>query len=428
MAIAKELDDQGDVELKGKDFDDVCALLKSDDTVRGQVHKRPDGVAAGTAGRWSYCFSFSPDQYTEEELLDLIVVEYGPGIYPVQFKGKQKSGRPKIRWHKDMTVQARRLGAQSSTPASPSAPAANPTGLEAFASILDNQARILERISEAIAKPPPAVKTTIELVQELGAIKDLFTDGRQGALEQFRDAMELRKLIKDDEDNGGSDPLTVALKALTPAIERGVSALQEAEATPTRPQAASAPESLATQVEIDTANARKLSDDEIQENIAGVEASNETAIVYAYQLFAEKYLPALLQLAEAGQEPEEVASYLVRLIGDDAKTIDLVGLVIAQDDMVLRFSKVNSRVLQFTTWLDLVGDWIAHALWPATNPAPGPAGATQSATNDGAGGDGGINGPDAPGDQTGDAPAAGEQPCDAKPSTDAPGKGHDNDP
>lgn len=413
MSTSTANDDQGDADLKGKEFDEVCDIIKNDE-VAGSVNKRPDG---GGAGRWSHCFSFGPSEYSEAELLDLIAAEYGPGTYPVQFKSAAKGKRPVIRWHKDMLVQARRLGAQVSAPTAQSAPAANPTGLEALASILDNQARILERISEAIAKPPPAVKTTIDFVHELGAIKDLFSDNRQGALEQFKDAMELRKLIKDDDTNG-DDPLSIAVRALTPAIERGVAALQESEATPTRPQVV--PEGKgAPDVELNTTEPR-----------AATPPLPETdaAIYYAYQLFGEQYLPALLQLAENGDDPEGVANYLVRLIGDDAKTIDLVGLVIAQDDMVLRFSKVNSRVLQFTVWLDTVADWLAHALWPATNPAPGPTGATRSATNDDAGRGGGISTDDAAGDQQADATATERLSPDAKPNPDAPATGDDNDP
>lgn len=415
---------KGDSDLKGKDFDEVCQLIKNDKEVRGAVHKRPDG---GGAGRWAFCFSFDSNEYNESTLMDLIAAEYGPGTYPVQFKSKGSGGPQVIRWHKDMVVQARRLGAQASTP-TPSTPSAGTPGLDALALALDNQARILERLSEMISKPPPAVKTTIELVQELGAIKDLFSDNRQGALEQFRDAMELRKLIKDDEGDGDGDPLSMALKTLTPAIERGITALQESGEAPTRPPPAPAAESLATQVEIDAANARKPGEAEIEGTVTDVEISNETATEYAFKLFTEKNLPALLQLAETGQEPKEVATYLVRLIGSDEKMKDMIGLVIAQDDMVLRFAKANARALQFTEWLDSVADWLAHALWPATNPAPDGSSATQAATNDKTPGASVISDADQAGAAPADATAIEGQPPDAKSTSDLPGDGNSNDP
>ena len=57
MTTATVNDTQGDSDLKGKEFDEVCELIRKDD-VAGSVNKRPDG---GGAGRWAFCFSESDE-------------------------------------------------------------------------------------------------------------------------------------------------------------------------------------------------------------------------------------------------------------------------------------------------------------------------------------------------------------------------------
>ncbi|KKK50775.1 hypothetical protein LCGC14_3121660, partial [marine sediment metagenome] len=303
---------------------------------------------------------------------------------------------------------------QSATPPT-AAPAIASTGVEALTIAIESQGRALEAVLEKLAKPDaPEPKTTIDFVKELGAIKDLFSDNRQSALEQFKDAMELRKLIKDDDDNGGGDPLSLAIKSLTPAITRGISALEEKEADQVRRPGAPAAEAPSPDAPEPVAEPTLEQDPEVRIN-------------YAYQLFAERFLPGVLQLAETGQEPKQVAEYLVRLIGNDEQTIETVGLVIMQDDMVLRLAKANARVLQFTAWLDAVADWVAHALWPATNPAPQPLSATNDATLDESDQAGGINDAESTGAEPAEPTASGEPLPDAEPSPDAPRTGDDND-
>lgn len=418
MTETQMSDTEAETELKGKGFDEVCELIKNDDQLSGAVHKKPDG-----AGRWSYCFGFRADEYSEADLLDLIVAEYGPGTYPVQFKGKQKNGRPRLAWQKHMHVQARRRVVQNLEATQASAPA---IGNDALAVAMERQAVALEALAASMARPPVEPKSTIDFVQDLAAIKDLFSDNQKGALEQFKDAMELRKLIKDDDDGGGSDPLSLALKTLAPAIERGVEQLQESEAAQVRRQPPPLPP-IAPQPSKPVPTVDDPDPKVAAEARAGTAATNEAAIYSAYQLFNEKFLPAILQMAEADQDPEQVAEYLVRLIGDDAGTVELVGVVLMQDDMVVRFSRFNSRVLQFTAWLDNVADWIAHALWPATNPPPAPLSATIDATIDETDAAGVIKDAESTGDKPADLEASAESIPDAESSPDPPGKGHNND-
>jgi hypothetical protein len=417
MTDPQPTDDQTETELKGKGFDEVCDLLKNDDLIAGAVHKKPDGGA----GRWSFCFGFRANEYTEADLLELIVAEYGAGTYPVQFKGKHKNGRPRFVWQKDMHVQARRKAAVQNLSAAPApAPA---IGNDALAVAMERQAVALEALAASIARPPVEQKTTADFLQEISGFKELFSDNRRSALEQFKDAMELRKLIKDDDDGGGSDPLSLALKTLAPAIERGVEQLQETEAAQVRRRAPPiAPQPSEPVPTVDDPDPKVAA-----EARAGVTATNEAAIFQAYEIFNKQFLPAILQLAETGQDPKDAAEYLVRLIGDDGPTIELIGVVLMQDDMVVRFSRFNARVLQFTAWLDNVADWIAHALWPATNPPPAPLSATIDATIDETDADGGINDAESTGDEPADLTASGEPTLDAEPSPDTPGKGHNND-
>jgi len=409
-ARANEVPDT--IDLKGLTFGEANEALADVNKAKGYVNKKPDGAS----GKWAFCFAFLPGEYNEGELLELIGAEYGPGDYPVQFKTPNDAGREQIRWYQQYQVQARRLGAQQPTPAPPAAPA--PSGMsDAIAIAMENQARALETLAASIARPPPEQKTTADFLKEIAGFKDLFSSDRQSALEQFRDAMELRKLIKDDDGDGESDPLSMAIKHFAPAIAKGVDQLQEAAPAPITADAVSAlnaaPAPAAAPYTAPTEPT--------------AEADEDARVVYAYQFFAEKYLPAALQLAEAGQDPRTVADYLVRLIGTEERTIDLVGLVVMQDDMVERFSTINGAVLQYTAWFDLVADWLAHALWPETNPPPGPTSATIDATIDKPDDTGGDNDAEPGGESPPDLTASGESKPDAEPNPGEPGKGHDND-
>ena len=111
--MATDTDTGTDVTLKGKDFDEACEILANEEGIRGIVQKKPDA-----GGRWAHCFSFRPGEYSEAELLDTIVSEYGPGDYPVQFKSANKKGAQVIRWGRQLTVQQKRHSAQLA-PAAP---------------------------------------------------------------------------------------------------------------------------------------------------------------------------------------------------------------------------------------------------------------------------------------------------------------------
>ncbi len=419
-------DKHGDIDLKGKDFDEVCELIKGDE-VAGSVNRRPDG---GGAGRWSHCFSFTPTEFSEAELLDVIAAEFGPGTYPVQFKSTERGARPVIRWHKDMTVQARRLGAQPSTPAptlSPAPSTANDALAVALSSIADTQSRILDALNR---RPEPEQKSTIDFAKELAVLKDLFTDNRQGMLETFRDAMELRKLIQDDNGEGPSDPLAAAIKYLGPAIEKGMEGQAQAEAlqrapvvtslqpTPAAPTAASQPGTV-----IDGPD---ISPSEYSAAAPAPTHDEQLQINQAFEFFAQRYLATALQLAEQKQDPAGVGQWLARLIGDDDSAVDAVGRVIAQDDMIERLAQYDDAIVAHAAWFDRVADQLAHALWPDTNPLPDPENATKNATKAGFDGNDAIDADE----QTEGAPA--DENTHADVITDAersnpPRKGHDHD-
>jgi hypothetical protein len=402
-------------------FGEVCAALSDNDKAKGYVSKK-----AESGGRWAFCFGFLPNDHSESELLELIAAEYGPGEYPVQFKTPNDSGREQIRWQRNWHVQARRLSAQS-LPATPAPTATPPPATDALAAALESQTQMLSAVLEKLSTPAPVPeqKSTLEIAGELAALKDLFTDSKQSVLEQVKDVLELKQMLLDNND-APADPMAAALKYLGPAIEKGLEA--QTQILPARPGPIVA--------------GRELSADEIQKNIDQVNADNAAAgptppplppmpadpteddISKAFDVFAESYLSAILQLSETDQPPVQVAEWVVRMIGNADQALYVIGLVICQDDMVKRLTKYDDRVLNCAAWLDSVADHLAHALWPETNAAPKADSATISATIESSDGEGVITGADQPGDSEDELVAGGGVPDERK---DVPTTGHDND-
>ena len=403
--------------LKDMSFGEVCAALADNDKAKGYVNKKPEGTS-----RWAFCFGFLPNEYSEGELLELIGAEYGPGEYPVQFKTPNDKGREQIRWQRNWHVQARRLGAQLPVPASVTT--TPPPATDALAAALESQTQMLAAVLEKLSTPAPVPeqKSTLEIAGELAALKDLFTDSKQSVLEQVKDVLELKQMLLDNND-APADPMAAALKYLGPAIEKGL------EAQAQTPPAAPGP----------IVAGRELSADETQKNIDQVAAdyaaaatvaaappaeATEDDISKAFDVFAESYLSAILQLSESKQPPAQVAEWVVRMIGNADQALYVIGLVICQDDMVKRLTKYDDRVLNCAAWLDSVADHLAHALWPEANAAPKADSATISATIETSDGEGVITGADQPEDSEDVLVAGGGVPDDR---TKAPTRGHDND-
>lgn len=402
------------IDLKGMSFGEACEALADDSNAKGYVHKKAD-----SSSRWAFCFSFLPSEYTESELLELIGAEYGAGEYPVQFKMRNKKGNELIRWQKNMQVQARRLGAQLTPAAATPAPAPAPEN-DALAAALENQTRMLSAVLEKLSTPAPIPeqKSTLEIAGELAALKDLFTDSKQSVLEQVKDVLELKQMLLENND-APADPMAAALKYLGPAIEKGLEAQAQADTAPGpgRP----APELPATPpAELP---ATPPAPEPAPEPAPAAEPT-ETDITKAFDLFAEKYLTPVLQLHEKNQPVNQAAEWVVRMIGDNDQAIYVIGLVICQDDMVMRLSKYDKRVLDCASWLDSLADHLAHALWPQANADPNADTATIHATIEAGDAGGVISDADQQGDSEDELVAGGGVPDE---SIDAPTKGHDND-
>lgn len=357
-----------DVSLKGKDFDEACTLLVDEKNVRGVVHKKPtDG------GRWAHCFSFGADEYSEAELLDTIVSEYGPGDYPVQFKSPGKGGGQVIRWYRQMTVQQKRHRAPTAAPASSSG-----DGNAMLAAAIENNSRILASLVEKITATPaaPAQKDTLEIAKDLAGLKELFSTDKSSPLDAIKEVLEVMALLQN-QSGAGDDPMTLALKTLLPAIAKGTEELRQREVTRpgakiaaelAAPAAAPGAESQAPKPEPVVIDQRA----QVQTEAAHIEA--------AYSYFAQNFLSNALGLAKVGRNPQDVAEYLNRYVDGQPAMIDIVGRVIAEDNMIERLAAVNPEVLTWSGWLDELADWLAHALWPDTNPAPAADNATNDAT------------------------------------------------
>lgn len=355
------IDMDADPSLKGKEFDEVCELLTDVENTKGYCFKKPDA-----GGRWSYCFSFLPPEYSEVDLLDLIVAEYGPGEYPVQFK--DNTGRPKIRWQKNMHVQARRLGAPLAAQAVAAAATDKNDALAiALGQIAETQLQMLAVIKALPEKGEQ--KTTLEIAGELAALKDLFTDSKQSVLEQVKDVLELKDMLLANDDSAPTDPMAAALKYLGPAIEQGMKQQKTlADVVPIAPAPAPAAEIRHNQ--------------ETAANVAaaGLPEASEEQVAAAYEIFAQQYLEAILHLGDRDQEPQAVADWVVRLLGSNTNAINIIGLVICQDNMIERLEPYDKRVKGRASWLDDVANHLAFALWPDANQALRDENATVNAT------------------------------------------------
>ena len=137
----------------------------------------------------------------------------------------------------------------------------------------------------------------------------------------------------------------------------------------------------------------------------------------AYAYFTRNFLPSVMQLADKKQSPSDVAKYIARLAGTTPGMGDVIGRVIAEDNMIERLATTNPEVMQHAAWFDEVADWLAHALWPDTNPAPDAENATTDATTSRAQEPGGLK--VAKVDGAGDDPANDDLAASDKPIDDA---------
>lgn len=401
MSDSDLLDIDTDSSLKGKEFDEACRLCSGDDNAKVFVHQKPAG-----SGRWDFCFSFVPGEYDEAALLEQLVMDYGPGEYPVQIRSELANGQKRIRWQKNMRVVARRQPDLQQHVAPQPAGA----GMEVLAAALETQTRLLTAVLEKVSQPAPVPeqKSTADFAKELVVMKELFADNRPSGMESFKELLELQKIMVE-ASGGDVDPLTQAIKTLGPEIVEGVKQMREKEertsATPQRP----APQQQVRPAPVDA-----------RPTFADIDVES------AYSIFAENYLDNLLKAA--GHPAEDVANYVARLVGDNDRLLHVIGLVIQEDDMIDRLAKLDERVMQNAHWLDDVADWLAHALWPDANPAPTPENATINATFDEIPGSRGINGANGEGngqDATDDEDL--ENPDD-EPGTGTPRGELDNDP
>ncbi len=352
MSSTDSFENDENKSLKGKEFDEVCQLV-DDRNAKVFVHQKPSG-----SGRWDFCFSFMLGEYDELDVLEKIAEGFGAGEFPVQIKSKQDDGRPKILWQKNMHVVARR----SSVTRPAVAPQVAGAGLDVLAAALENQTCLLTAVLEKVSQqsPAPVQQSRKEFAKEMLAMKELFADNRPSGIESVREMFELQKIMIE-ASGGDVDPLTQAIKTLGPEIVEGVKAMREkAQRDRTAPQRPVLPARLAAV--------------DVQPTFANIDVES------AYSIFAENYLGKLLE--SAGHPAEDVANYVVRLVGGNARLLHVVGRVIQEDDMIDRLAKFDARVMQHAHWLDDVADWLAHALWPDANDAPTPENAIISATVD----------------------------------------------
>lgn len=347
MDDSEQLDNDMETSLKGKEFDEACALAADDESARVFVNRKPEG-----SGRWEFCFSGPLREYDEAALLDNIFMDYGPGEYPVQIRSQSETGS-RIRWQKNFRVAARRRPPSSPQPAA--APAANN---DALALAIENQSRMLGALLEKITQPAPQ-QSRQDIMSELASMKDLFVTDQKDPLEGFKTFFEMQKMMTEAA-GGDTDPLTKALNMFGPKI------IEELDKEKAQPQRAGVP-ARASEPPATTATP--------EPKFAHIDVDS------AFAIFAENYMSQLMKLPHE-TAPEDLGKYIARMVGDNPQLLHIVGLVIADDQMVERLAQFDASVLQRAEWLDGIADWLAHALWPDTNPAPTPENATINATLD----------------------------------------------
>lgn len=372
-------------DLKGKEFGEVCALIDGEKNLECTVNKtKSDGI------KWSFCFEFQPNEYTETELLATMASTYGPGDYVVLFRaaGAKRNSGSVIRWRKQYAVQAPRMSQVQTD-----APTSKESSADAMTRAIDNQTMLLTALLEKVSTPPPSPPppppppTLGDMARELSAVQDLFGKQKSGP-EMLRESMELFTMMKEMGGSGDDSILETALKQFGPMIAKGAEAMQHpAPARPANAQAS--PQKTPPIREAPTASTEPTAE---PINDAPNDGESPAEIDAAFGYFAENYLSPALQLAEAKQEPKEVVSYLSRLIGSDPGATHMTGIVISQDDMVERLAARDAAVMDHVAWFDSVADWLAHALWPDVNDAPTPENDTKSDTSGEKSNSQGING------------------------------------
>lgn len=249
---------------------------------------------------------------------------------------------------------------------------------------IENQTALLAAILEKVSQPPPAPpkeKSTLDIVGELSAFKDLFSSKQPSPLALMKDAMELKELIMGDSAGADDDPLTMAFKHLVPEIMDGVKAMREAEEERSKRSIRTAP-AREPRRRPDVDAELSPQDRAHAEDAVDMERDAETQTRLAFDFFAQKFLTPVLVLAGKDEDPQTVGYYLARLIGRDPAALDIVGQVLSEDNFIERLAQYNAEILQHADWIDLTTAWLAHALWPDANDAPEPESATNSATID----------------------------------------------
>lgn len=377
-----ESGDQG--EFRGKEFDEVWPLIK-DANAKVHVWKAPDGMT--DSKKWGACFTFKPGEFDQSEVIDVLQAEYGPGDYPLQIKTKAKNNAPKIVWQRTLHITPRKF--KPTAEREPPATATTATdGLAlALASIAEGQRAILEALKSQ--PTPPAAPSTLDVAKDLAAYKELFSDNRPAPIEMFREMMELKSLLMDENGDAGN-PMTAAIRMVEKLADVAKEA-QENERTrpPLRKRSAPGPTpapdsptpAATNQAPAPAATADSVSADVDTEDIEPTALEVDAA----FEFFAKTYLPAAMHLYTSHQQPPQVAEWLVRHVTSTPGTpvaLINIGLVISDDQMVQRLAGFNPGVMDAAAWFDAVADSLAFALWPDDNPEPAPFDATKNATTD----------------------------------------------
>lgn len=296
--------------------------------------------------RPAFLFSFAATEAPEPDaLLTQLRETYGAGVYEISARDPD-TGQYTFRSRFNVGSRRERRNvrvvpeAEKSAPPPP-APPPQPAGINPeLATVLGQQNKILESLAEALtSRPERPEKSTIEIAQELIAIRDLFPREEPRAstslIEELRGLLKLKDELRGFSDESSASPMERAFDRLAPTLQRALERLSGSGApTPTNP-------------------ARPI-------------ANGEDRLVHTW-------IAELQRMAEAEMQPEQAAYRVLEVLGSGPELIEQFVLnVILQERerAAARLIQMAPQMAQHQSWLIEVAQRIEGIVRHASNAAP----------------------------------------------------------
>lgn len=285
-----------------------------------------------------YLFALAPGEMTSTELFNYVRDQFGDGLYEAQGRADRAKEDGSVAKNLLVFRQQFRIGpvkpARFARPGKTDAraPAGGDTSaiLQAVAGMQQATVAAIERLATAMTTQG---QSALDKAKELEVYKNLFTPAAPGGsfLETVRDVLAIRSELSGDGE--GSDPLSMAVSKLVPAITGAVERMDMNERR-RRPAGPGTPRAPGTSVD------QQL----------------------AWML--GKALPSGITAAVAGIEPRQAAVLIVGQIADNQVLRHALVAYLDDDLVVDKLAKINSGVLAHREWFDTLADELLEILHP----------------------------------------------------------------